>query len=425
MEKLSQQVAIVFVLIGVMTVGAWSGSPIPIMNSTPLVIWILFLFLIYSSSRLHSRCIENLDSKILKMYFLWLVFNIIRGAIVYAGQNYWIWKNLIESSLFLCFPAFIILFSQPIINKHCIKLWLKWGLIFFAFWFVLHADGMFTITMIHFGLAPILLLGCFAFSLPKKWRYFVLFVIIVMITLNMGARSMIIKALSALMAAIAYLFHKKIPVIILKIVHLLCYFSVIIFLFLGITGQYNILSSESDSHQGKYTQQIKDTNGNIVDDDAFSDTRTFIYIEVIQSAINNDYVICGRTPARGNDSLSFGDGSMTGYKERSCNELLHPSVFTWLGLIGVGFFFFFYFRASYLGVYKSKSMALKILGCYVAFRWAYGWLEDAPSLNINTFALWMMIGICLSKKFRNMNDKEFVEWMWKALPYNKKLKYNR
>jgi len=151
------------------------------------------------------------------------------------------------------------------------------------------------------------------------------------------------------------------------------------------------------------------------DEDLAEDTRTFLYEEVISSAVYNQYVWQGRTPARGNDSEWFGafnaDELQTGKYERFENEACHLNVFTWLGLIGIILYSLIYLRSSFLAVYKSNNTLMKLLGVFIAFRWAYGWVEDFNRLDIMNISLWMMIAMGFSETFRQMNNEQFKKWI--------------
>lgn len=413
-----------FVIIGISTISSWSNTHLPILNSGTTLSWLLWGTLLYLNFKINKKInipIDGNSKLILVVYFIWLSFNTLRGIIFEAETNYWIWKQLIHSVLFLFIPTFIYSFSVPVISQKCMTAWFKYSFVFFCFWLIL-LNNFESYGMWHFGLSPFLLFGCFAFSLPPKWKYTTLFIILAMITINIGSRSMLIKAFVAGLVALGYLFKNFYSKKIINIVCIACYITPIMLLYLGITGKFNIFADIYEQNSGKYTKTVIDESGYAKEEDALSDTRTFIYKEVIESAINNDYTIIGRTPARGNDSEYFGDSSLTGNSERQNNELCHLSVFTWLGIIGLTLYSLFYFRASYLAVFKSNSTAIKLLGCYVAFRWMYGWVEDAPSLQINNITLWMMIAICISKYFREMSDKEFVMWIQTCLPYNRKKK---
>ena len=70
-----------------------------------------------------------------------------------------------------------------------------------------------------------------------------------------------------------------------------------------------------------------------------------------------------------------------------------------------------YLRSSYLAVYCSNNILIKFLGCFVAFRWAYGWVEDMYSFAPMILSLWMVIAMCMSKYYRNMSDVEMKKWL--------------
>jgi len=136
---------------------------------------------------------------------------------------------------------------------------------------------------------------------------------------------------------------------------------------------------------------------------------------VINSAIEHNYVLFGRTPARGNDSASFGaytaEDLNTGKYERHSNEVCHPNVFTWLGLVGMVMYSLLYMRSSWLAVYRSRNIYVKLVGVYIAFRWLYGWIEDWNAFDIANLSLWMLMAIGFSTEFRSMSNAEFKRWV--------------
>ena len=149
------------------------------------------------------------------------------------------------------------------------------------------------------------------------------------------------------------------------------------------------------------------------------DTRSLLYYDIINSAVENEYYVWGRTPARGND-INFSGKLFLNVNtnteefsrdERHANEVLHGNIFTWYGIVGVLLYFMIYYKASSLAVNHSNNIYIKLLGCYVAFRWTCGWIEDVNNFDIGNIALWSMIGMCYSKEFREMNNKEFRQWI--------------
>lgn len=386
------------------------------MNVIPLAVtWIFQLLFLYITFNINSsKNLINSDWNLLKVYLAWCFFNIIRGALFYTLGNYWIWKSLIVGSFDVLIPSLVYVYSNPQIIGKILRYWYKYALFLFVILFPFLSKGAY-----HFYLGPIYIVGCFWSIYKRKWRCIILFLLLLMMVADYGARSQVIKTGVVFLLSIGYIYRRFITYSMLKAIHWICYILPIILLILGLSGTFNIFEDLSSSNEGKYVEQKIDKDGNVVDDDLSSDTRTFIFVEIINSAINNNYVIWGRTPARGNDSLSFGavnaEDLKTGLYERHANETGLPSLFTWLGLVGLVLLSLIYLRSSYLAVYKSNNLFIKYLGCFVAFRWAYGWIEDMYCYQPMILALWMMIGMCISEKFRNMNDAEMKLWLIKLV----------
>ena len=190
---------------------------------------------------------------------------------------------------------------------------------------------------------------------------------------------------------------------IIKIFQAFFFIIPIILLYLGISNSYNVFKDDI------FTDKVSASTNFTTED-----TRSGLYEEIIESAIKNEYVLFGRTPARGNDTFLFQypvqDMKMNN-PERNMNEMCHPNIFTWLGLIGVTLYSIIYLRSSYLAIYYSNSFYLKIIGIFIAFRWAFGWIEDMNSFNAMSFSIWILISVGLSNSFRRMNDYEIRQWV--------------
>lgn len=346
------------------------------------------------------------DFSIINIYFSWLLFNTIRGGII--AENYWEWKQLINGVQSLTLPIFVYIFSIPFYINKVLNYWFKYALIIFLLLLPFLGSGAY-----HFYLGPVFVVGCFLPIVPKKWKFILGLLLITMLCIDLSARSQVIKSAIVLLVAIGIFFQKFISEKLIKLAHWICYISPIVLLFLGILGTFNIFQ-DLVSNRGEYIE-TKIVDGQVVEEDLSADTRTFIYKEVIESALKHDYIFWGRTPARGNDSMTFGTYGAeilkTGKYERHSNELCHTNVFTWLGLIGVILYSLIYLRSSYLAVYQSNNIYIKFLGCFIAFRWAYGWIEDQNRFDIMNIALWMMIAMGLSKQFRIMNNRQFQTWL--------------
>lgn len=377
---------------------------IPIIGGTglnflfnPILTWIPSFILIIISL---SLC-KSLPSyyNIVKLYLFWAFISIIRGF--FTAENYWEWRQFFYGIGNVLLPAMVFLFKDPQIVNMILHRWTKWVLPIFCmttFWTL-------PISAFHFTLAPIFIIGSLTPLMKNKWKIIIIFFLLLMLLGDWGARAQILKAALALGLSIIIVFKRICPLLFIKIIHWGLYIVPIILLTLGITGKYNIFSE----NQEKYAQQSKG-----ISTELSADTRTFIYKEVIESAINNNYIIWGRTPARGNDSQAFGalnaEELKTGKYERYMNEVCHPNVFTWLGLLGLIPWCLIYLTSSYLAIYKSNSFYLKIIGIFIAFRFFLGWIEDMNEFSIYGLSVWISIGMGMSPFFRRMDDKLFISW---------------
>lgn len=341
------------------------------------------------------------------LFLCWAFIGAIRG--IPLLNNYWYTKQFLTGVMCVSLPCFVYVLSNPMIVIEILRRWNNLVIPLFIFFFSWKAIA----GAHHFYLGPIYFLhGLFWFWLPKKWKIITLFCLCLMIVIDTGARSQVIKAIICITMAIVIRLHAYIPTFIIRFGSLFMYFIAIVLLYLGISGTYNIFDHKDHSAENSpvvFSEGVflKD-NGNPTE--SLIDTRSFIYMEVIESALINDYVIEGRTLARGNDSVSFGKDSMIEEDERYRNELCHLNIFTWLGLIGTILYSLIYLQASIVAAFFSKNIYVKYLGALVSFHWLYGWIEDMNQFDGMNIGLWMIIGICISPLFRKMSNAEFELW---------------
>lgn len=391
-----------FVILASIITGIQWGN-LPLANTT--IVWLInfatvYCILIYKRYYFHPQ--NKNDYLILQLYLAWFFIGVIRG--VFVAENYWDWKNLFVGTFALSLPLFIYAFSQPLVLKVTLSTWIRYALPFFFFFFFFFPPGAY-----HFYLGPVLLLSCFLPIVPIKWRYLFICLLTLMMIADLGARSQVIKAAMALTMSVVYFVGNYISDKILKFLHWFLYIIPIVFLVLGTMGVFNVFE-EMNSDDEQYQQKtVKD--GQVVEQNLSADTRTGLYEEVIVSAVKHNYIICGRTLARGNDSELFGtygaEVLKIGRYERYSNEVCFLNVFTWLGMIGVVLLSLIYLTSSYLAVFKSNNLYMKLMGIMIAFRWLYGWVEDSYSYSPMSIALWMMIAMGFSLDFRKMSNIQF------------------
>lgn len=394
-------------LITFVSLNQWSAIPI----GNTYVVWALSILTIIYMLRFRKREFDvsnPVDYKFVSWYLLWLAVCIVRGFFV--PDNYWEWKQLVAGSIALSLPLLVYPFAYSGVVKSTMQMWLKWAVPAFALFFMWMVD----VGGYSFYLGPVFLLICLFPLIPKTWKFLVAILAFVMLIGDFDARSQVIKTMMSVLVGVGCYFHRYIGKRIYRFAHIFCYILPLVLLGLGLTGVFNPFEKMFDDNKGKFVEQ-KMVEGEMTDVDISADTRTFIYEEVIQSALDHNYVILGRTPARGNDSRAFGafnaEELKTGKYERYSNELCHLNVFTWTGLIGIVLYSLIYLKASWLAVYRSRNDYIKLLGCFIAFRWAFGWIEDVNRFDIMNIFLWMIIAMGLSAEFRGMTNAEFARYV--------------
>ena len=365
-----------------------------------ITIWLLKFILImniiiYHKNNFHP--INNKDYTYVNIFIIWSIIGIIRGG--WKAEDYWEWKQFFICMFNSLLPILCYVFYSPYILKKTLQLWIKICIpVYFLviLWFV-------PIGVHHFFLGPAIILALFIPIIPIKWKLILSFILIITIFGDLGGRSQVIESLVVALFIVAYLSRHLYSHKLLKILHTACYVIPIVLIYLGVSGIYNIFNDEKTSSTISSGTSL-----------TTEDTRTFIYQEVISSAIKNNYLIWGRTQARGNDTNAFSESFIDIKKahiERSMNEVCHLNIFTWLGLIGIILYSLIYFRSSYLAIYKSNNIFLKFIGVFIAFRWAYGWIEDINNFDAMSISIWMLISMGLSDYFRKMNNIEFKKWV--------------
>ena len=363
---------------------------------------ILFVFFLSKYFFFDRRNADNM--LIIWIYLLWNAMCIVRG--MFVAELYWDWKVLIGNTLALMMPIVVFSATNKMVVQSLLAFYIKYALpLFLVVGLIIRTDAF------GFYLIPVSLLSFFLPLLNWRQKILILFLTIIVVVADLGARSNVIKFSVPFIILLIYYFRDKMTNNFISSVRLFLFIIPFLFFGLAVSGIFNVFNM-SEYLKGDFTSMGVDGEGNRVEQNIIVDTRTFLYEEVLQSAINNDYWLLGRTPARGNDSDTFGVliSELTGRNERLSNEIGIANVFTWTGIVGVLIYLLIFYQASYLAVSKSRNIYAKMLGLYVAFRWVFSWVEDINNFSLNYFMLMVIIGLCFSHSFRQMTDREFTIW---------------
>lgn len=408
-QILSHFLPVTIVLLAVYSVVPYIRPGMPmaqILDNTTIWWGISFLILFaFFLSRHYFFDKRNQDNMLIVwVYLVWNVVCIIRG--MFVAEIYWDWKGLIGNAMALMLPIVIFSSTNKMLVQSLLSFFIKYGLPLFAvIAVIINTDAY------GFYLMPISFLVLFFPALTKRQKMILLLVTGIVLVADMAARSNIIKFGVPFFVLLLYYFRNVISVKIMEWARIALFVFPLVFFILGVTGVFNIFQIQ-DYLKGDYTATGMDYRGERVEQDIMDDSRTFLYEEILESAVHNNYWLLGRTPARGNDSYTFGllEAELTGRYERLANEIGLANVFTWTGVVGVILYMLIFFRASYLAVNRSRNIYAKMLGIYVAFRWLYSWIEDINNFTLNYFILMVMIGLCFSESFRSMSMRDVTIW---------------
>ncbi len=273
----------------------------------------------------------------INLFLIALICEAIYGAI-FMAENYWDWKMLVSNLFVFSLPLASYTFARSGVLALVLRFWLKYAWILFIILFpFLGSDAIGRFLM------PYSFLLLFFPILSTKYKWITIVVFAVVLLYGIDSRSDVIKFTVCLLLGFSTYIKAIIEKFnIYKISSITLFVAPVLFFILGALGVFNIFRVEEELNlNGKYTVQT--SSGNEMS--ALQDTRTFLYIEQVNSAIDNNYVLLGRSIARGCDSSHFGgmydsykksvDKAYVGRGERPSSEVSIHNIFNYFGLIGV------------------------------------------------------------------------------------------
>ncbi len=346
------------------------------------------------------------------LYLKYVLFISLCGF--WVAENYAEYKQLTNGFIGLMMPLYVYLFYNPEMGKAVFKMWYKYAILIFFLFFVWTRN----FSQLYFS--PLLILFCIFPLIKGRKKYVIIIVCLFYSFLYMeDARMQFIKGSVALLIGLFVVLRKTKFFHLVKLVHFAGYLSVIFLFMFILVDAGSVLTGRAKPTDIEENNKYRDV--------VYRDTRSLLYVDVVSSAINHNYYLWGHTPARGFEVNLSWPLFISGYEEQNLdvifnkgerfrNEMVITNVFTWCGLIGLILFSLIYMRASFLAVYKSRNRIIPIIGCFVAFRWSVGWIEDVNTFLISDVDLWFLIAMCMSDKYRNMNEKELILWCNQLIP---------
>lgn len=349
----------------------------------------------------------NVARNVLLGCLAWGALSFVFGAL--SADDYWSWKALLLSHLF------IILIPLAIIVGIHYELFIG---VFRFICFVIFPIGLLLVPyaladdvqLVPRFVAPVMLLVLFSFYVSMRWRVFFIVVALISVGIDMSYRTNLIRFLVSigLLGLVAFRikwFFRIWPVVVGVL------FSIpLILLVLGITDEFNIF------RDNVFSYDVVSRKDKVVDVMEMNvDTRTFLYVEVFNSMLRRgSSFLIGEGGAAGYDTNWFQDAVLNdqgryGSEVGFLNILLHQ------GAIGVALYAMMILISCVTAMRDSNNTLCKMLGIFLMARWLLLFIEDIPFFDVNNYINWVVMGLCLSTKFRALTDEQLKVQFTEAL----------
>lgn len=341
------------------------------------------------------------------LYLVWVVIGVVRGA--FLSDTYWGWKELIGNAFALFLP-FGMVFG---LNRE------RLGVTFVFYLRVVVPLGLVILGAklggygLFVALTPLFIL--FIPYMRLVGRLMVVLLAISVFFSGDGFRSILIKHVVPFFIIFAYPFASLVPKAAFEFARKTLFLIPLALLALGFAGIFNIFQIGQYFDREITLKRESAVDGTAVDSNVFADSRSEIYREVLETFQEYRCWLAGRTPAHGNETEVFaglvGTISERGLPERTMNEIGQLNIFMWFGLIGIILQSSIFYIASRHAIAKAPSFFGKAAGLYLAFRWAYGWVEEINNYSLTHLSLWILVGICSSQWITELTDADIRAWI--------------
>ena len=402
LKKINQlALAFLAVMIGLMFI-SFTKLPEPFIWAYQSLVLIVF-YLNFKKYNLNGL-MDRKGSVLTSIFIGWLFLGFLRGA--YYSNSYWEWKSVFRQ-LYITFFYGVIFLST---NIYVVQRY--YALYFILFIPLVIFSYLMDDTPLNLNYVPYSTLMIFIGVIPKRQKLFLIAIVIFFFLANFQRNDLIKISVTVLIGMMFTFFSKGAIKSILKPAFFLLILLPILLLGLGTTGVFNVFKMDQYI-KGDYQQKITTSNG-VESDDLKADTRTFIYENIFYTMNKYDAWVFGRSSAFGDEGLNGDFGlkdDKTKLKGRYGNEVGIFDILLWYGLIGVILYFLIYLRASFIAIYQSKNRYAKAVGLYVAFLWTWSFIWEKPMFETFFMMDLILLGLCFSKRFRGMNDREVQLWV--------------
>ncbi len=244
-------------------------------------------------------------------------------------------------------------------------------------------------------LNPISLLLLLTPYVINRWKITLIAIAVFSFFYDISVRSnVLLLGFSAILLILYFISINNYHIQYRKITWFACFTLPILFLFLGISGKYNIFTELMST---KIT-----ISGGGKDRAYMIDSRTAVYEDIFRSLDSAESWIIGRSPV---SKIKTQMNIQEKNEGRGRTESGFLNILYYYGLIGVLCYMCLSMYASYLAVFRANNKLASLVGLYLAFKFLFIFIEE-PSITMTTY---LAIGLCLNPAFRNMKEEDVKE----------------
>ncbi|WP_124019378.1 hypothetical protein [Flavobacterium hydrophilum] len=396
-------------------VSIYPGKIVLITMLCSYILLIGMLIIVAKLQVINEKININFDSVLYVKFFLFYnLLVLMRGIYDAKSDQDWIVMFSATIPLFLVIHFSIYLAAYNTSINSLIKSFMTYGVVLSIFIFFFEPPLSIDFTK---SISPIYLMIFLIPFVNKMNRIFIIFLTLISFFSDFSNRSNLINICIASVITLSFFWKKRMWVLsLIKGARIFLLSSPIVFLILGLSGVFNVFLI-GDMMQ---TYSIETSNGN--KQDLLIDSRTSIYSDVFSELKKQEAFVFG-LGASGKTKTSLTEVSYADfdkiYKEgRRRTESGMLNYIQWGGMIGGLVYFLLFVKASFLGIYRSRNWFCVMLGIWVAFKGLFSFIEDATYFSVSSIFIFFAIGICMSKKIRQLDDLEIKVFFKKTLKFN-------
>ena len=226
--------------------------------------------------------------------------------------------------------------------------------------------------------------------LKKNLKFFVVLILFFIVGYDITIRASLIYGFLIVVCISTYYFKSNEMLILVKTMRKAALFLPLLFVFLGVTGTFNVFNFGENYESIELTNEDGDQK-----QDLLVDSRTGIFIDVHTALLNQNRVLFGLGGVGKTKTFLTKDKVNQKYRKiyeegRRATEARMLNYYQWGGIIGALLYLALFIKASYLAIYRSKNWYMITLGLFVSFGFVMSFITDRLVYNLSSFSSYLI-----------------------------------